>query len=451
MNKTYIRFIVFSLFFSQTLFAQQEQTLTFATDLWQSNLTNPAFVPSGKKISVSLPSLYFNANSPLSIQDIIVQKNGKNIIAPFYGQWLDKLQETNYYFGDMQALTAAISIPINENWQVSGHHLLSSSQNFTVPRDAATLAVRGNGQFVGTAAEFGTKISANLRSEFGLTLTYHDELFSAGARIKSQNGILGVFSHGNKLRLVTDTSFYAMRFTSDYDLTVFQPAQGQFLSSALLNNGGVSADFGFKLNLGKLKLSLSVLDAAGSVHWKKGGTTYSTQGDIEFRGFNKIDAENNTFKRVMDTIKTALNIQTINGGIVTQNLPLRMYIGANYEITNNFRIGGVFYRESLNDETKYGAMANVTLNYFDWLRFGMSLGLRNESKANLGFHATTTLFKTAQLFFVTDNILVYGLPFDTKTFNGRIGCNLLFGKDPEEKLTKKIKSNKMSKRYGTIW
>ena len=216
MNKTYIRFIVFSLFFSQTLFAQQEQTLTFATDLWQSNLTNPAFVPSGKKISVSLPSLYFNANSPLSIQDIIVQKNGKNIIAPFYGQWLDKLQETNYYFGDMQALTAAISIPINENWQVSGHHLLSSSQNFTVPRDAATLAVRGNGQFVGTAAEFGTKISANLRSEFGLTLTYHDELFSAGARIKSQNGILGVFSHGNKLRLVTDTSFYAMRFTETF-------------------------------------------------------------------------------------------------------------------------------------------------------------------------------------------------------------------------------------------
>ena len=451
MNQIYIRLIVFSLFFSQTLFAQQEQTLYFATDLLQSNLINPAFVPSGKKIIISLPSLYFNANSPLSIQDIIVQKNGKNIIAPFYGQWLDKLQETNYYFGDAQAVTAAFSIPINENWQVGGHHLLSSSQNFTVPRDAASLAVRGNGQFVGTAAEFGTSISADLRSEFGFTLTYHDELFSAGACLKSQNGIYGAFSRGNKLRLVTDTSFYALRLTSDYDLSVFQPAQGQLLSSALLNNGGVSADFGFKLNLGKLKLSLSVLDAAGSIHWKKGGTTYTTKGDIEFRGFNKIDVENNSFKRVMDTIKTALNIQTTEGGIVTQDLPLRIYIGANYEVTNNFRIGGVFYSETLNDETKYGAMANITINYLKWLRFGATLGLRNESKANLGLHATATIRNTAQLFFVTDNVLVYGIPFDTKTFNGRIGCNLLFGKDTDEKLTKKIKSNKMSKRYGTIW
>jgi hypothetical protein len=451
MNQTYTRLSIFFLLLTQTLFAQQEQTLNFATDLWQSNLTNPAFVPSGKKIIVSLPSFYFNANSPLSIRDIIVQQNGKRIIAPFYGQWLDKLQDKNEYFGDAQALTAAFSIPINENWQVSGHHLISSSQKFLVPRDAATLAVRGNGQFVGTAAEFGTSISADVRSEFGLALTYHDEFVSVGGRIKSQNGVFGAFSRGNKLRLVTDTSFYALRLTSEYDLMVFQPEQGQILSSAFLNNGGVSADFGIKLNLGKLKLSASVLDAGGSVHWKKGGTTYTTNGDVEFRGFSKIDVENNSFKRVMDTIKTALNVSEYQGGIVTQNLPLRMYIGANYEVTDNFRIGGLFYSESLGDETKYGAMANVTVNYLKWLRFGATLGLRNESKANLGIHGAVTIYNTAQLFFITDNILVYPTPFATKTFNGRIGCNLLFGKNPDDKLTKKIKSNKMSKRYGTIW
>ena len=450
MNQ-YIRISIFLVFFSQILNAQQEQTLHFATDLWQSNLTNPAFLPSGKKIQVSLPSLYFNANSPLSIRDIIVQKNGKRIIAPFYGEWLDKLQETNDYQGDLQMLTAAVSFPINDNWQVSGHHLLSSSQNFTVPRDAATLAIRGNAQFVGTAAEFGTKISADLRSEFGLALTYHDEFVSIGGRIKSQNGIAGAFSRGNKLRLVTDTSFYAMRLTTDYDLMVFQPDQNNLLSNTLLDNGGVSADFGVKINLGKLKLSASVLDAGGSIHWKKRGTTYSTNGDTEFRGFNSIDVENTSFHRVMDTIKTALNITNYEGGTVTQNLPLRVYIGANYEVTNNFRIGGLFYSESLGENTRYGAMANITVNYLKWLRAGMTLGLRNESKANVGLHIGLTVWEKAQLYFVTDNILVYGTPFSTNTFNGRIGCNLLFGKNPEEKLTKKIKSNKMSKRYGTIW
>ncbi len=451
MNKFYILILFFPLFFSPTLNAQQEQTLNFATDLWQSNLTNPAFLPSGKNIQISLPSLYFNANSPLSIRDLIVQKNGKRVIAPFYGQWLDKLEEKNYYNGDAQMLTGAISFPISEHLQISAHHLLSSSQNFMVPRDAASLVVRGNGQFVGTAAEFGTHISTDVRSEFGLAFTYHDELFSLAGRIKSQNGIVGVFSRGDKLRLGTDTSFYALRLTTDYDLVTFQPDQKNLLTSAFLNNGGISADFGVKINLGKLKLSASVLDAGGSIQWKKGGKTYSTKGDVDFRGFSKIDVENTSFTRIMDTIKTALNISEYDGGRFTQNLPLRVYIGANYELTNNLRIGGLFYSESLNEETKYGAMANVTVNYLSWLRFGATLGLRNESKANLGLHAVLTLYKTAQLFFVTDNILVYGTPFATNTFNGRIGCNLLFGKNPEEKLTKKIKSDKMSKRYGTIW
>jgi hypothetical protein len=451
MNRTYTYLLLFSLFFSTNLNAQQEQTLHFATDLWQSNLTNPASLPSGKKIQISLPSLYFNANSPLNIRDLIVNKNGKRTIAPFYGEWLDKLNEKNNYYGDVQILTAAVSFPINDNWQVSGHHLLSSSQNLNVPRDAATLLIRGNGQFIGTAAEFGTHISADIRSEFGLALTYHDEFFSIGGRIKSQNGLAGVFSRGNKLRLETDTSFYALRLTTDYDLMVFQLENSKIISSAILNNGGISADFGLKINLGKLKLSLSVLDAAGSVHWKKGGKTYSTSGDTEFRGFSSIDVQNTSFKKIMDTVKLALNLSNTEGGNYTQNLPLRMYIGANYDVTNNFRLGGLFYRESLGEDTKYGAMANVTISYLKWLRFGTTLGLRNESKANMGIHIGLTVLEKVQMYFVTDNILVYGTPFSTNTINGRLGCNLLFGKNPETKLTKKIKFNKMSKRYGTIW
>ena len=286
MNKFYIPILFFSLFLSPKLNAQQEQTLYFATELWQSNLTNPAMLPSGKKIQISIPSLYFNANSPLSIRDLIVNKNGKQVIAPFYGQWVDKLEEKNYYNGDVQMLTGAISFPVSERLQISGHHLISSSQNYMLPRDAASLVVRGNGQFVGTAAEFGTHISTDVRSEFGLGLTYHEELFSIAGRIKSQNGVAGVFSRGNKLRLRTDTSFYALRLTTDYDLVMFQPDQKNLLTSAFLNNGGISVDFGVKVNLGKLKLSASVLDAGGTIQWKKGGKTYSTNGDVDFRGFS---------------------------------------------------------------------------------------------------------------------------------------------------------------------
>ena len=51
-------------------FGQQEQILGFTTDLWQSNLTNPALLPE-KKIHVMLPGIYFNARSDYALNDFV--------------------------------------------------------------------------------------------------------------------------------------------------------------------------------------------------------------------------------------------------------------------------------------------------------------------------------------------------------------------------------------------
>ena len=65
-----------TLFTSVAVSAQQEQSLAFMTDVWQSNLTNPALLPD-KKIGIALPSLYFNLNSPELTFNSFVTKNAR--------------------------------------------------------------------------------------------------------------------------------------------------------------------------------------------------------------------------------------------------------------------------------------------------------------------------------------------------------------------------------------
>ena len=60
------------------IMAQQEQSLHFLQNVWQSNLTNPALV-SDKKFQIMLPSIYFNVNSKdFTINDLF-KKDGEEI------------------------------------------------------------------------------------------------------------------------------------------------------------------------------------------------------------------------------------------------------------------------------------------------------------------------------------------------------------------------------------
>jgi hypothetical protein len=469
-NKRLLPILFFVLVIAQKSFSQQEQTLYFADYISQSNLVNPAFVTKGKQIQISLPSFYFNANAPLAISDFVVTRNGKRVLAPFDVNWTGKLQAKNYYDGNLQLHSAAFAFPIGKNFQVSGHHLLSSSQYVNITGDAVTMVYHGNAPFIGRTADFANTVLMDLRSEFGLGLTFHNELFSIGARLKSQNGIAGLFTQGEKLKLTTDKEYYQLRLDTDYELYAFAPTnEGSLIRSALVNNGGFSMDWGFRVNLGRLKISGSVLDMMGSLKWKRGGETYATKGNFEFKGFQRVNPETMTYKKLSDTLRTALNIRNSSGANFLQPMPLRIYASASYDVTPSVKMGGLFYTEQLPNETKVGAMINVSYRLKNWLNVGATYGLRNESATNLGLHTSVLLFKTCEAYFVTDNIISFLQPFDTKAMNARFGMNVRFGKsnipdDPKEggkkkssKKPSKAKGNKikinskgMSKRYGSL-
>jgi hypothetical protein len=115
-------------------------------------------------------------------------------------------------------------------------------------------------------------------------------------------------------------------------------------------------------------------------------------------------------------------------------------------LTDNLRLGVNFFLEGKPYGASYGAMVSATTKLWDFWDIGLSAGSRSgTSKMEIGLHGGMTLFNTVQMFFVTDNIIPYMSPTNAKAVNGRIGVNLLFGKDEDNKPDAATKGKKKKK------
>ena len=434
------------LFLGQIISAQNEQTLNMSTYLWQSNLTNPALLPQGKKIIISLPSVFGNVTTPVAMGEFIVTRNEKRILDPWSTQWIDKLKDFNVFEANYQYLSGAISVPIGKHFRVSGFHQITSNSVFEYTKDAVTLAYKGNAAFIGKTANLYNLVSVDARSEFGLGIAYQTDNLTIGWRLKTQNGLVGAFTRANKINLTTDSDHYGLSLETDYRLQTFEPDKD--FKKLLLGNKGYSYDLGFRLKLENYELTGSVLDILSKVYWKNNSTTYSTQGRYDFYGFKSINVEKTNYQTLTDSLKTALNIKEESGGVYRQELAPRIYAGLNYFMSDNLRVGVNFFLEGKPYGASVGAMVSATTKLWDFWDIGMSAGSRSgTAKMELGLHGGMTLFNTVQMFLVTDNIIPYFSPTNAKSINGRVGMNLLFGKEDTNTANEAKKGKKKKKGF----
>jgi Family of unknown function (DUF5723) len=437
--------IVVFLFIGSLIKAQNEQTLNMATYLWQANLTNPAIEPKGKKIVVSLPSVFGSVTTPVSLGQFIVTRNEKRILDPWSTQWIDKLKDFNAFEINAQLLTGAISVPIGKHFRVTGSHQTTSNSSFESTKDAASLLYKGNAQFIGKTANLYNLVSSSTRSEFGLGVSYETDNFTVAWRFKTQNGLVGAFTSANQLNLTTDVDHYGLSLETNYRLQTFEPSKT--FKKLLLGNKGYSYDLGFRLKVDNYELTGAVLDILSKVYWNSNGTTYSSQGQADFFGFKKLDISKTTYESLTDTIQKALNIRDETGGVYRQELSPRIYAGLNYILADNLRMGVNFFLEGKPYGASYGAMVSATTKLWDFWDIGLSAGSRSgTSKMEFGLHGGMTLFNRAQLYLVTDNVIPYFSPTNAKSVNGRIGINVMFGKDEDDKTTTAKEAKKTKKK-----
>jgi Family of unknown function (DUF5723) len=423
-KQSYIIAFCFTFMYAPTQ-AQQEQTMHFLNNIWQANLTNPALLPSDYKINVATSSFYVNYNAPIVFNDFIVKKGIKKTFTPLNTGYLDKLDPYNYVESNFQWQTAAISFPISKNVFISLHHAIYGNQYAEFDKNALTFLFNGNSSFVGKTTTLDNRIHTSVYNEFAAGIIYKVNNVSVGFRLKGLNGIIGAFSSGNKLRLKTDNAIYALQLDNDYQLQTFDPSVSTL--QKLNRNGGYVADVGVVVKLQRLQLSLSGINLGPGILWKHGGKTYTSRGTSDFAGFDSYDVGKTTYQDLTKSIKESLRFEEQNKGEYRQALPAQVYLSGIYTVTPKIEIGGLFYMEQSEIETKFGLTINATTKLIKGLNLGLSYNRRNTNQNSVGLHATAHLFKTIQLYFVTDNVLVITNPYDSRSVNGRMGLNLTFG------------------------
>ena len=446
MKKTFsFTFSIIAILYAHIVSAQQEQSLNFMTETWQAHLTNPALLPS-KKLSIALPSVYFNLNSPyLVVNDLIVNENGSRNL------YLNKLYaperpDITHINGNVQVQTLGIAFPVSNRLSLTVYQAGSANPSVTYRRDLAQLFFKGNVDFLGKTVSFGSSANADIRSEIGIGAVYQLPVFSIGGRIKLHSGIAGIFTESDRLDISFNQTDYSLGFKTDIDLRVFEGdkitgvrgVQDVVNQGLFSKNRGVSFDLGGSMKLGKIQINASLIDIAGSIKWKEGGTTHTTKGDYSYKGkdinsfdqFFRIDSlSSNTF---VDTLKKVIGYTETSGATYTQKLPMKLYLSGSYQINEKFSVGALIYNESGGSgASQTGLAIDATVKALDIpkilkIRAGLTYGLRNGKFNNLGAHISLNALKVVQVFAVTDNILTAFKPFDAHNANGRIGMGLIF-------------------------
>lgn len=422
------------IFSSIATWAQQEQSLHFVKNVWQSNLTNPAFT-SDEKLQIMLPSLYFNVHSKdFTINDLFkTDGNGKLSL----NDLANRVQPQNRMDAHVNIQTFGVSYKLQEKLTMSLYHAVNSSPSVNINGNLVKLLANGNSPFLGQTIAFNSSTTGSIFSEIGLGASYQiQNHFNVGARLKLLNGISGVFTEGDKLNVAFDKNDYSLTFDNDFKVLAYSFSKLKNIKTAsdLIsegfggNNKGMAFDIGTSINLGKISLAASVIDLGGSIKWKNDGKSYESKGKFTYSGANsddffEIDSLNsNSFK---DTLKSIIGFVETANPIYTQNLPTKIYLSVGYELTEKFKLGALLYNESggINNNNT-GFAVNATYKIVKGLELGTTLGLRNESFNNIGLHFVTQL-GPIQVFGVTDNIISAFRPYDSKTANGRLGINIL--------------------------
>ncbi len=443
MKKTNQLLLLFmTLFGGITLSAQQEQSLAFMTDVWQSNLTNPALLPE-KKIGIALPSLYFNLNSPnLTFNSFITtDAAGKDQI--LLKDVVDnKLQPQNNFNGNVQFQTLGLSFPVTKKLFLTFTHGVWANPSVTINRNLARVLVKGNAdaEFLGKTSSFGSSANGDVRSEFGIGAAYKLSNLTICARVKLQYGLSALFTKADKLDITFDQNDYNMRFQTDFEVQTYSIEKFSNISTFqdLLKNGltsqntGVSFDLGGSMTLGKWQLNASLIDLGGSINWKSEGKSYSSKGDYTYKGVNP-NGRDQFFRfdslgsvTFSDTLKKVIGYTATESGVThTQKLPTKMYLTGSYALSDKLTLGALIYGEFGGDDNKTGFMVDATYKVFKVVRIGATLGLRNKKFDNIGAHISAQL-GPVQIFAVTDNIITAFKPYDSNNANGRAGLALLF-------------------------
>lgn len=447
-----ISFIIYFLAISLFASAQQEYSMHFMRNVWNSNYTNPGLQPyqkffiTGTSVgsSVSLKGL---GDTPIFIEDA----NGA--FTPNYQEIIDNLDEDFRIRSNVSAELFGVGFKVKKLFFSLSTSTKATAQ-IVLPKNLFELAWYGNEAFIDETVEFGPGFDIEAYQELALGVNYSfNRKLSAGVRVKRLTGIFSASTTADEMTLTTGSNHYEANIQTNYIanisssfLNIVAPPDGNVMNTtATLNNAALDAvvqdrqfpegnsgwagDFGISMNLkDRVEISVSALDI-GYIDWTTGVSGLQSTGNFNFDGLTLEQATNGStvsFAAVEDSLLGLLNVQSIPGNTFRTNLSPKFYASALLKY-GHWQLGGMWYNEfAPNNEiiSSIGLSGRYVLD--DKLSLGAVYAYHDGRFNNIGVNTSLKL-GPLQVHVIVDNIFPLFKPETIEYTNIRAGFNLVLG------------------------
>jgi hypothetical protein len=425
-----------------TLRGQQSNTLYLMHPVPQSNLLNPA-VQATCRLYVGIPVL---ASAYLSFSNTAFTYNNLAGSDTWNLEGTASQMHRRDYYGAEAALQL-ISLGYRHRMTYFTFDVAEKGRFYSVvPGDLVSMAVFGNGPSVGESVKFRSlRPGATYKREysFGISRVLNRNL-TVGARAKIIFGKASLSTGPSDLRFRTEKNSFNLLLDGDYTirasfpLTITQDAEGNITevtvedlnyAELLLNrrNPGMGIDLGMIYRLdGRTTLSASLLDM-GFIRWRTDLNSVRTAGTFDFRG---VDAGTDvvSFDYLEQMIDSLLNSfsEEVYHQPYTSYPPVQLFLAGSYRLREHMTLGlvnrNVIFRSKMHSSFTFSLqteLGNRFLAAASWSYLNNSLAILGAGIAYTG--------RGVQFHVVSDNVLGFFSPFDTRAISLRIGANLMLG------------------------
>ena len=217
------------------------------------------------------------------------------------------------------------------------------------------------------------------------------------------------------------------------------------------SNPGLAVDLGFAYQANKnLELSASLIDL-GMIGWKTNTTQFFEQSQFIYSGVRLADPSSTTLpdlqlliEQLGDSIEDAFR-PGHNEDAFSTLLPVKMYMGAEYQLSETASLTGLARIRMYNDllHTSFTAAANVLI--WNGISLTGSYSVMESSFDNLGAGIG---FRGGpfQVYAAADNIFSPFHPSRAKNMNLRVGINLIFN-DREREANSSNRSSRSKNEF----
>ncbi len=436
--------LIFIAFLPSVLNAQMEHTLYGFKTVPQSLKLNPAMMPLSKVNVTLLPALSsvgIAANSSgltfnqLATDDISV-----------FEEALSDMKDRNFLNVKTDLELLHLGLKLGKNY-VSGSVTSHTRLGMSYPGDLARLIWEGNGKsFLGERANMDNlAINSGSYLEYGVGIARTvGKSLNIGARVKYLSGLFNVHTRESQLGLYTDSLSFDLVLDGAFDLRTsglpnlddtgsFSLNPQELLFS---NNNGLGLDVGLSYEGSEgFNVSASIINI-GRITWKNNVNVYQNPDiSFEFSGvpINDIlgggddSASTSSFELLQDSLSSIFSVGQSKNPYST-SLPTQGFISFSQSLMDRFEVGVLGTAIIQDKAIRMGVRANGSVFLGKWLGFTMNYGIYGGSFVNVGAGLSLAA-GPVQFYVVSDNILGFIQPFDSKNAHARFGFNLTIGKN----------------------